>query len=113
MRHETAKRPKRPTRPSKYNRVLLAVYWLSDEDGSTCWATKAEIAAEAGCSEKVAARHLRTMEDRGVIWIMAPTPEIPCRGRLMIQDAECFQERTPLDDELGTSIYTPSTSKGA
>ncbi len=55
------------TRAITYQRVLLAVYMLSGEDGVACDVPAARIGLECGHSVDVVSRSLKEMERRGVI----------------------------------------------
>jgi hypothetical protein len=50
-----------------YNRVVMAIYWLSEFSGTVLALTNDRIAAEAGLTASTVARYLRDMELNGVI----------------------------------------------
>ncbi len=56
------------TREITYQKVLLAVYMLSD-DGGDCRADDRAIARECGHSIEAVRRSIAEMERRGVVWI--------------------------------------------
>jgi hypothetical protein len=55
------------TREITYQKVLLAVYWLSDDKGLVCSASNARIGRECGHSADAVSRTLAEMRYRGVV----------------------------------------------
>lgn len=49
------------------NAIILALHWLSEDDGLSCHATNKQIAAAAGRSEYLAKEMLGLLEARGDI----------------------------------------------
>jgi hypothetical protein len=65
----TSKRDRRGamTREITYQRVLLAVYMLSDDDGVACDESVARIGLECGHGGEAVSRSIRTMIERGIV----------------------------------------------
>jgi hypothetical protein len=74
--------PRHPKARRNYVKVLLAVHWLADEEGLSCSATNAEIAACAGLSaETVKSCLFRLESDRVVAWA---ADQCPGRRRILV-----------------------------
>jgi hypothetical protein len=58
------------TRSITYQKVLLAVHVLSDEEGLACNATVARIASECGHSIVAVQRSIKMMIERGVVLVV-------------------------------------------
>src|SRR5699024_11767210 len=56
--------------PTENPAELCILYSLADranDDGQGCWPSVATMAVESRCSERTVQRHLRNLEERGVI----------------------------------------------
>jgi len=74
-------------RLTKYNRVLLALYWLADDEGLICAATNAGIARAAGVSAATVGNCLRNLESEGTVAVYADKG-LPCRVIVLLDHPE-------------------------
>ena len=57
------------TRWRNHQKVLMAVYWLSEPDGLRCYATWPALARETGLNSETVKNYVRRLEKAGVIKI--------------------------------------------
>jgi hypothetical protein len=75
---------KRYSKRLNYSRVLLAVYWLVDEEGLRCHATNAELSTLVGLSIERIRYYLRLMERNEVVATARIQDRLPRRTLVLL-----------------------------
>jgi hypothetical protein len=78
-----------------YQKTLMAVYWLSEDDGMRCYATWRELAAETGLYVDTVKFYVRQLESNGIISIPTIRDRRPRRTVVLLDhpDAATYIHR--------------------
>jgi hypothetical protein len=88
------------TREITYQKVLLAVHMLTDEEGIACHETVARIGQECGHSADAVTRSIKTMIERGVVMTVDQSDGLSYRVLVLADHPRAKEYVADLIDEI-------------